>query len=74
MKGKVDMEAGVCPDKAHTGRNSMMAIGRMVQKWAEEGWIPKGEFLEFSKQFDRLKICTLLFGEESNRLTPRDGD
>ncbi len=66
MKGKVDMEAGVCPDKAHTGRNAMMAIGRMVQKWAENGWIPKTEFLEFSKQFDRLKICTRLFGEEKD--------
>ncbi len=74
MKGKVDIEAGICPDKAHTGRNAMMAIGRMVKNWAEEGWIPKGEFLEFSKQFDRLKICTRLFGEESDRMITKDGD
>ena len=64
----------VCEDKNHSGRNSLMAIKRMVRGWKNQGQISDQDHLLFLVQFDRLRICTKLFGKPHDQIKEENNE
>ena len=53
----------VCEDINHSGRNSLMDMNSQVRGWYKNGQISDSDWLLWQAKFDRLKICTKLFGK-----------
>jgi len=66
------MTSAICDDKQHSGRNSLMDMRHMVKTWRKNGQISDQDYLLFLVKFDRLQICTKLFGKPSDQAPQKE--